>query len=181
MVVKRGMKKIEASEMATLTSGFAEVYGGCMIRLWVKDWLQTDELPVSKRGQHMKLKSLLDDPSICAEIWAYLQSNKWATNPKKMADFTKNKMLPKEANKYINRILEKEKSCGMKQYLEVELFLRIQIKVSKGISVSTAHKWMEKQGFHYTKYKKALYYDGHERLDVVHYHQNVFLPAMAGF
>ena len=42
---------------------------------------------------------------------------------------------------------------GMKQYLEVELFPRMQNKVSKGISVS---RWMEKQGFHYTKYKKAM-------------------------
>jgi hypothetical protein len=28
------------------------------------------------------------------------------------------------------------------------------------------------------QYKKALYFDGHERPDVVHYRQNVFLPAM---
>ena len=124
---------------------------------------------------------MLDDSSICAEIWAYLRSNKWATNSKKMANYTKNKMLPKEANKYINRILEKEMPCWIKQYLEVELFPRIQIKVGKRILVNTACRWMEKQGFHYTKYKKALYYDGHECSDVVYYPQNVFLPAIAEF
>ena len=31
------------------------------------------------------------------------------------------------------------------------------------------------------QYKKALYFDGHERPDVVDYRQNVFLPAMARY
>ena len=33
-------------------------------------------------------------------------------------------------------------------------------------------------GFHYMQYKKALDFDGHECPDIVHYQQNVFLPAM---
>lgn len=38
---------------------------------------------------------------------------------------------------------------------------------------------MHHQGFQYQTYKKAIYYDGHERPDVVDYWQNVFLPTMA--
>ena len=51
----------------------------------------------------------------------------------------------------------------------------------KGISISTARRWMERQGFHYTKYKKALYFDGHEHPDVVYYCQHIFLPLMAKY
>lgn len=31
------------------------------------------------------------------------------------------------------------------------------------------------------EHKKALYYDGHDRVDVLAYCQNVFLPAMANY
>src|ERR1700720_2373183 len=55
------------------------------------------------------------------------------------------------------------------------------MKVGKGISISTTRRWMERQGFRYTKYKKALYFDGHERPDVVYYRQHIFLPLMAEY
>src|SRR6202044_2615464 len=37
--VRKGFKKIEASEMLALTSGFAATTGGRLIRLWAKDWM----------------------------------------------------------------------------------------------------------------------------------------------
>lgn len=167
--------------MSALTSGFAATTGGQLIRLWAKDWMVHRELPVSDRGRHVKVKSLLEDPSICAEMRTYLRSHKWATNPKKFADFTQQRLFPAEAEKYAKHIVGKEMPRGLKKYLEVELFPRIQMKVGKGISISTACRWMERQGFHYTKYKKALYFDGHERPDVVHYRQHIFLPLMAEY
>ncbi|KAG2344596.1 hypothetical protein BDR05DRAFT_882039, partial [Suillus weaverae] len=46
----------------------------------------------------------------------------------------------------------------------------------KGISLTTAQQWMKKLGY-WTKDPKGQYVDGHEHEDVVHYRQNVFLPA----
>ena len=37
---------------------------------------------------------------------------------------------------------------------------------------------MHKEGFWYISYAKGLYYDGHDRPDVVEYQQNHFLPMM---
>jgi hypothetical protein len=99
-------------------------------------------------------------------------------NPQKLSDFTKNKLLPHEAKKYLHHIVEKEMPTGLKKYLETELFPRVQMKIGKGISLRTARRWLHKEGFRYTAHKKALYYDGHERDDVVEYRQNVFLPKM---
>jgi hypothetical protein len=63
--------------------------------------------------------------------------------------------------------------------MELELFPRIQYcKVGKGITLETARQFLHNEGFQFTEHKKALYYDGHERPDVVEYRQNVFLPAM---
>ena len=88
-------------------------------------------------------------------------------------------MLPTEAAKYCQEICDKEMPRGLKKYLELELFPRIHMKVGKGISVSTARRWLQREGFKYTLHKKAIYYDGHDRADVVKDRQTRFLPAMA--
>lgn len=89
-------------------------------------------------------------------------------NPQKLSNLTKNKLLPQEAAKYAHHVIRKEMPNGLKQYLELELFPRIQMRVTKGIALCTAQLWLHKEGFQYTAHKKALFYDGHERPDVVH-------------
>ena len=39
------------------------------------------------------------------------------------------------------------------------------------ISVTTAHRWLEKLGWSYGKLKNGMYIDGHERSDVVEYRE----------
>jgi hypothetical protein len=47
--------------------------------------------------------------------------------------------------------------------------------------LSTAHRWLHLEGFRYISHKKGLYFDGHNRPDVVAYRQDVFLPAMLAY
>lgn len=65
--------------------------------------------------------------------------------------------------------------------MEVELFPRIQLKVAKGVSISTARRWLHREGFKFMRHKKSLYFDGHNRPDVVAYRNEVFLPAMEAY
>ena len=102
-------------------------------------------------------------------------------SPLKLQDFTNNKLLPAEAAKYCQQLCDKEMPLGLKKYMELELFPRIHMKVGKGISVSTARQWLQKEGFKYTLHKKAIYYDGHDWEDVVKDFQERFLPAMAEY
>lgn len=102
-------------------------------------------------------------------------------NPQKLTEFSEKTMVLKEAEKYLHQIIDKEILCGLKKYMEVELFPHIQLKVGKGVSVSTAQRWLQCKGFQYMEHKRALYYDGHDRPDVITYHQNVFLPAMEAY
>ena len=99
-------------------------------------------------------------------------------NPAKLVAFTRDELIPTEAEKYAHQIIDKEMPVGLKKYLEVELFPRIHLKIGKGISLSTARQWLHREGFRYMKYKKGLYYNGHDRPDVLDYCQNQFLPAM---
>jgi hypothetical protein len=62
LIVQKGHKKVEVSEMSALTSGFAATTGGRLIRLWTKDWMIHCELPMSDRDWYVKVKSHLKDP-----------------------------------------------------------------------------------------------------------------------
>ncbi|KAJ7865839.1 hypothetical protein B0H13DRAFT_2352779 [Mycena leptocephala] len=105
--------------------------------------------------EHGKSYSLYDDPIIRAELRSYRRSEKWAMDPEKLVEFSQQKMVPAAMDKYLRKITEEEMPAGLKKYMEVKLFPRIS-------------------------FKKGLYYDGHERPDVVNNRQNRFLLAMAG-
>ena len=176
--IKNGRSTEEAGERAAESQGFAPRWGGRQVRSWAKVWMKERELPQSARGSHAKVSSLLDDPKIAAELRTYLRSNKWAMNPGKLADFSKNKLIPSIADQYLRKIIRDEMPQGLKRYMEYELFPRIHLKVGRGVSLSTARRWMHKEGFRYISYAKGLYYDGHDRPDVVEYRQKHFLPMM---
>ena len=49
--------------------------------------------------------------------------------------------------------------------------------LEKGITNTTARKWLHYLGCHYKEGRKDVYYDGHEREDVVKY-RNEFVPRL---
>jgi len=167
MVVHNKKGHIEASQRAAESQGFAEKWGGRMVHCWVRKWVTVRELLVSSRGHHAKTFSLYDDPAVRDELRSFVRSNKWAINPEKLVEFSKDKMVPTAAKQYIEHVTNIEMPEGLKKYMEVELFPRIQLKPSKGISLATARRLLRQEGFQFQEYKKSLYYDGHERPDVV--------------
>lgn len=178
MIVWNKRKMIDASQRAAESQGFSEKWGGRLVRRWVQKWVDSQDLPTSSKGAHAKTFSLLNDPAIRAELRSYVRSNKWCMNPEKLSEFSQEKMIPAAAKEYLNHITNVEIPKGLKKYMDLELFPWIHYKVGKGISLSTARRMLHREGFFYTEHKKSLYYDGHERPDVVKYRQEVFLPAM---
>ena len=178
MLVQNNRRKIEASERAAEAQGFASLWGGRQVRTWTKLWILDRKLPQSRRGRHIKLFTLLEDPTIRAELRSYVRSNKWAIDPAKLADFSAKKMVAKVAETYGMNLMNKEIPLGLKKYLELELFPRIHMKATQGVSLSTARRWLHRKGFRFTEHRKALYFDGHERPDVVEYRQNRFIPQI---
>lgn len=145
---------------------------------WTKVWGHEHELPKSKCGQHGKVFILLDDPAICTELHTYVHSNKWSMNPTKFTDFLQGQLIPTAADKYLYHMVDDEMPRGLKKYMELELFPCIQLKAGKGVSLSTAHCWLQKEGFQYIGYKKGLYFDGHDPPDVIKDCQDIFLPMI---
>ncbi|KAF9642133.1 hypothetical protein BDM02DRAFT_3106013 [Thelephora ganbajun] len=138
MLVRNDRQKIEASERAAEAQGFATQWGGRQVRSWAELWIKDRKLPKSRRGKHIKLFTLLEDPDIHAELRSYIRSNKWAVDPTKLTHFSAKKMLPKVAEAYGANLMKKEIPVGLKKYLKLELFPRIHMKVARGVSLSTA-------------------------------------------
>lgn len=72
LVVRKGYKGIAALEAAAEAFGFAKKWGGRQVRRWVRIWFNDRNLPKSERGCHIKVRSLLEDPAIKAELRTYM-------------------------------------------------------------------------------------------------------------
>lgn len=179
LVVKNNHTFIDASKISAEAHRFAVGHGARSLRVWTRTWMHERKLPESKRGQHGKVYTVLGVPVFAAELKTYLRTEKWAMNPEKLRQFTMNELIPSAADAYLRHIVNEEMPRGLKQYMEIVLFPRIGLKVARGVSLSTARRWMRKEGFQYISHKKGLYFDGHDRPDVVDYRQETFLPAMA--
>lgn len=142
-----GKKTIEASLLLSNSLGGGE-YRACLIRNWSKKFLKTSLISVSSQGKHPKIKSLLWHEDINKKLKEYLLEQKSDVSVKKF-----------------------------KEYIESEVFPEIGIEEKKTISVKTAQVWLKKLGWYHQKHHKDIYYDGHEREDVVKYRE-FFLSQM---
>jgi hypothetical protein len=118
---------IDASQCAAEICGFAAKWGGHQVCKWTCHYLKTRDLPKSCIGCHAKVYSLLSDPVIAAELWAYIHSNKWAINLEKLSKFSQDKLTSKPADKYLQQITQNEMPHSLKRYMEYELFPRIHL------------------------------------------------------
>ncbi|KAG2153086.1 uncharacterized protein EDB93DRAFT_1239874 [Suillus bovinus] len=61
------------------------------------------------------------------------------------------------------------------EYLD-QVEVKSRLKLTKTISLATAQHWMKHVGYRWSKTPTGQFIDGHKRVDVVQYHQAVFLP-----
>ncbi|GES95772.1 hypothetical protein RCL_jg27997.t1 [Rhizophagus clarus] len=66
---------------------------------------------------------------------------------------------------------------SFKKFIENELFPNIRITKEKSIALITATRWLNVLGYSFQQYRREIYYDGHERNDVLQY-QKEFLEKM---
>jgi len=114
-----------------------------LIRSWSQNFIIHRQIPISMHGKHQKVKSLLGDEDIHQMITEYL----WSVG----CDVTVN---------------------GFKTYIEQEVFPSVGIERKKMISDNTARAWLKHFGWEFRVERKDVYYDGHERPDVIEYRQD---------
>ncbi|GBB92112.1 hypothetical protein RclHR1_19680002 [Rhizophagus clarus] len=113
----------------------------------------TRELLIYCQEKHTKLESLLDDEDFKEECLTWLRQ-------------------------------QKPESCtpeNLKIYIEGMVFLKLTGHIKKDIILEkTCQNYMHLWGYKYDERKKGVYYDGHERPDVIKYRKE-WLERMFGY
>jgi hypothetical protein len=164
----RSRELIEDSEGIAVEINKRKKYAKCL-RRWKRDWTQSRTLPPKLHaGAHVKSESLYDDEGVLVAVREYLNKAKSVT-PKGVCD-TVCKLL--QSRRVANLM-------GMENLLSSEISTGTTTSEStlrrKGISLTTAKRWLGKLGWIYSRDGKG-YVDGHEREDVVQYRETVFIP-----
>ncbi|PKY51387.1 hypothetical protein RhiirA4_424476 [Rhizophagus irregularis] len=124
-------------------------YKAKQIRIWAKSWLEHGILPKSLQERHQKIKSIIDDEDAIEQSLLFIREKGGKTTPKEYQTFVKEKLF---------------------SHLGIE-------ESKKSISIKTSCVWLKKLGLAPQPRKKGIYFDGHEREDVVEY-RNEFLDKM---
>ncbi len=82
-----------------------------------------------------------------------------------LRDLPKGKVTPQIVVKHVTEVI----------------FPAVDIQGTKPISLRTASRWLIKMGWTYSRTKKGVYFDGHERDDVRKYRDEEFLLKMVEF
>jgi len=136
---KYKLGKIQASERAAEEVYDKGSYQARIIRKWAKFWLENRTLYKSMQGCHQKTKSFIDDEDIINKSLIFIRQNN-------------GKITPKDYQNYVNLILFSDMGI-----------------VNKKITVKTSRVWLKKIGLVPQPRKKGIYFDGHERKDVLEY------------
>src|SRR6266498_4394865 len=151
-VEKNGKGLIKASiEAAELVFIESHPYKARCIRVWTKYWLQNAQLPPTFQGKHQKIIRLVDDEDIAEKCQTWIRNQGGHTTPIKFKEFVEQILLPETG-----------------------------ITKQKTISDSTARRWLNVLGFFNQQQKQGVYFDGHERDDVVEYRKK-FLEEVAKY
>ncbi|RGB27120.1 hypothetical protein C1646_819972 [Rhizophagus diaphanus] len=127
-------------------------YKAKQIRIWAKCWIEYGTLPKSLQGCHQKIKLIIDDEDVIERSLLFVREKG-------------GKITPKEYQTYVKEVL----------------FSRLGMEESKkSISIKTSCIWLKKLGLIPQSRKKGIYFDGHEREDVVEYRKE-FLDKMLSY
>jgi len=97
------------------------------------------------QGCHQKTKSLIDDEDIINNSLSFIRQNGGKTTPKEF-----------------------------RQFIISTIFPQIEIANNKTISNKTSLIWLKRLGLKPQSLKKGVYFDGHEREDVLEYRKKNF-------
>jgi hypothetical protein len=85
--------KIKASLCIAQQLNKGPYFARCL-RVWEKLVKNGEKIPISKRGKHCKIRSLLDDEDVQMQITAYLRENKFEFYVADFIDYVKNTVFP---------------------------------------------------------------------------------------
>lgn len=150
----KGLTRIQASiEIARQWHEKQGTWFARRVRALARHYQNFEQLPRERRGGARSSRSFLHDETVKTAVLQFLRA------------LPTGKVTPRALANQINNTI----------------FPALGISPKNPLSIRTARRWLIKLGWRHTLIKKGVYMDGHERADVVHYREDVFLPLMAAF
>ncbi|KAJ7472095.1 hypothetical protein FB451DRAFT_1471312 [Mycena latifolia] len=141
------LRKMKPSIAASITvaNQFSKTkYWAQKLRSTARIFSATGELPENNQGKGTKHKTHFDDPDVKPRLEAFARG----LVPEAEGGF-KGRIAPDKLRRYVNE------------------FLFPELEIEDTIGVTTATAWLKKLGYRLRRYQKGIYFDGHERPDVV--------------
>ncbi|KAF8179909.1 hypothetical protein BJ912DRAFT_1062706 [Pholiota molesta] len=152
----KGASRIRASEEIARQWHEGEgVWFARRVRALARHYQVFEQLPIEHRGGYKNARTLLCDERVKKSSLDFLQVSRLPSG----------KVTPKIFQNALNTTILPD----------------LGITTARPLCKRTAARWLIKLGWRHTLIRKGVYMDGHERVDVVEYRQNVFLPAMAKY
>ncbi|OAD73769.1 hypothetical protein PHYBLDRAFT_168203 [Phycomyces blakesleeanus NRRL 1555(-)] len=154
-----GAKTMEASEKASMETWLHKnTYRPAAIRKYAKEYVDFRSIALHQQGKHLRRHSLFSDEDIKSTICKWIQ----------------------------NQRPESRSLIEVKKYIDGEILPR-KLGIPGNTSTNTIWKYLHEWGYVFRKNSKDIYYDGHEREDVIAYRQKwakrmmVYKKKMATF
>jgi len=169
--IAHGNDKLASAQLAheLLSHGRDKLHRTHVLKLY-KQFLNSDRAWVaSRRGVHPKTKGLLDQPNIQEEVKVWVRAH--ATGTKRSGKQAKQAPMTVRAfRSYLNNDLlprlRKEVGAAPDEPLDA-VPANKQKRNPWKVSESTAKRYLHKLGFYVARRKSGVYFDGHERSEVV--------------
>jgi hypothetical protein len=147
-----GIPKTKAAEFSGMMLGKADR----TIRQWRAEFTEHGSIPDNKQGKYQRSGILWSSEDLNRRASKYIREN---ANVKGKPNLT---------------------TASFCQWVNVELLPNVSLPPGypRRVSVETARKWLHEMGFEILTARKGLFFDGHERDDVVEA-RKVFLDEMA--
>ncbi|KAF9016275.1 hypothetical protein BDZ89DRAFT_920736, partial [Hymenopellis radicata] len=138
------IKPAENASIRVACSAGKTKYHALKLRSAGQHLFRTGLLPENHQGKGAVHESNFDKPEVKEKLEA------WSKGLVAVEDGGfKGRIKPEKLLRYVNE------------------FLFPELCVEDGISISTATRWLKKLGYKLSRYQKGIYFDGHERTDVV--------------
>lgn len=110
-------------------------------------------------GCHQKTSSLLDDEDVTSALRVFFTKHVCNLSPDKVKRYVASVALP-ELYKKAQKDFSLDMGRALARHLKDKLVPQLGLKVGPGgISLSCARRWLLREGFRFTAYKKAVYFE----------------------
>ena len=184
MFMNRQIAHIEKSRKFTRKATALEVaealgkgskFARCLVS-WEIEWLRWQTIPEGRRGQHTKVMSVFDDEDVLLFVREYITNKGESVTSRQLAEAVTEYLGNQAMGNSVEEFLD--------EATEEPLADQNNSSETIGIKKEAARLWLHKLGLSWRSAKKTVYFDGHERDDVVAYRQQFvqeFLDLEARF